>query len=428
MNASSNQSPVWSHEIQQRNLRWNYAAMIADGATYMAGMAFVSAESVLPSMVKDLGGADWLIALSPSFLLIGSMVTPLFMVHHIERLRSYRPFVFRMSIPQRLIPLLAGLCLLFAWDYIPRTAFWLAALTQFFMGLTGGLGSAAFWELFGKVIPTNKRSSNTAWRNGIGLIVGIAAGAVIGGILSTYPGRTGYGLLLLMQATMLCISGVFFYMIREYPDPPHEARPHRSMREVLMNIPKVLASEKNFRLFILVRSLGQAHVIVIPFLALYFRRSMGLGDHALGYFVQAQMAGGLLGNIFAGYVGDKLGAKLPLQCSRAVALLLCVAAIFTTAPWAAIACFFLIGIVININQISENMLILELASPENRPALVAMQSILLMPVTLLFGLTSKWLFQATENVQAQGAVAAVLILVSLLILNRIRDPRQARTA
>ena len=424
MNSHSKPQQYWSPEVQQRNLRWNYAAMIADGATYMAGMAFVSAESVLPTMVKDLGGADWLIALSPSFMLIGSMMTPLLLVHHIEKLRSYHPFIFRLSITQRLVPLISGLALLFFWNRVPAVAFWLAALTQFIMGLSGGLGSSAFWELFGKVIPPQRRASNTALRNGIGLLVGVGAGFIIGRILAHYPGRTGYGLLLIIQSCFLCLSGFFFYQIREYPDPPNTTRPHRSFRDVLAEIPAVLAKEKAFRRFMWVRSLGQAHVIVIPFLALHFRKHLGLPDNALGGFVQAQMIGGLIGNVFTGYFGDRLGSRLPLMISRCIAFSLCIAAAFVSAPWAAIACFFAIGLIININQIAENLMVLELASPENRPALLAMQSLLLMPVTLLFGLASKWLFQATDDPSAQGAVAALLILGSFLILRRIRDPRR----
>ena len=59
-----------------------------------------------------------------------------------------------------------------------------------------------------------------------------------------------------------------------------------------------------------------------------------------------------------------------------------------------------------------------------------MQSLLLMPVTLGFGLASKWLFQATGDLRAQGIVAALLLLTSFLILRRIRDSRlgAAKTA
>ncbi len=428
MNSAAKKTETWSPEVQQRHLRWNYTAMIADGAAYTAGMAFVSAESVLPSMIKELGGADWLIALSPSFLLIGSMMTPLLMVHHVEKMKVYRPAVFYWSIIQRLVPLVSALLLLFGWAYLPGTVFWFVALTQFLQGLGGGLCSSAFWELYSKVIPANRRSSNSAWRNGIGLLVGIGAGYVISQILAEHPGRTGYAFLLLLQFAFLALSGVFFYMVREAPDPDHAARPHRSLREFLVQIPAVLAAEKNFRRFIWVRSLGQAHVIIIPFLALHFRKELGLPDNALGHFVQAQMFGGLLGNLLAGYYGDRLGARKPLLFSRLIALSLCVAVIFVSAPWAAVLCFFAIGLIININQVSENMLLLEIASPENRPALVAMQSLLLMPVTLGFGLASKWLFQATGDLRAQGLVAFMLLVTSFLILRRIRIARPSSPA
>lgn len=414
---------TWSAETLRQHLPWNYVILIADGAAYMAGMAFVSAESVLPSMVRDLGGADWLVALSPSFLLMGSMMTPLILVHYIERLRLYHPFIFKMSIAQRLIPLAAGFSVLFFWDKIPTLAFWLAALTQFLMGLSGGLGSTAFWEMYGKVIPPDRRASNTAWRNGLGLVIGVAAGWFIGRILANYPGRNGYGLLLVIQGSFLILSGIFFAMIRELPWPETQERPKRSMQDVFKMIPKVLREEHSFRLFMVARALGQAHVIVIPFLALQLRKRLNLEESALGSFVQAQMLGGLLGNLLTGYLGDRLGARLPLLVSRGLALGLCVIAILARSEMTAMLCFLLIGLVININQIAENLLVLELASPANRPALLAMQSIFLMPVTLAFGLLSKTLFQASGNLLAPAAIAGLFILCSFIILKKIKDPR-----
>jgi MFS family permease len=213
---------------------------------------------------------------------------------------------------------------------------------------------------------------------------------------------------------------VFFWFLREYPNPPHEARPHRNLGDVLRQIPEVLGGEKNFRLFLVMRSLGQAHMILVPFLAWQFRKTLGLPEAFIGHLVQAQMLGGLLGNALAGYWGDRQGAKGPLEFSRLLTFGLCSLAAWVSAPWAALGIFFLLGVVINVNNISENMFLLEVIKPEKRPILISMQSILLMPVLILFGLVSEWLFQASNDLSAQALVAGLLTLSSYWVLRSIR--------
>lgn len=416
----------WSEEARKRHLGWNYGAYIADGAVYMAGLAFLSPESVLPTMVSELGGPSWLVALSPALMFIGSMITPLLMVHKVEKLDSYKRFTFNVGIPHRFVPAAAALALLVGWHFAPGPAIWMASLAPFLIGVTGGLTSAGFWQLYSKLLPANKRLSNSAWRYGIGLLVGYLAGAVITIVLDRFPGREGYGILFLLQFLGFALSGVCFSLLREYPDPPHEARPHRELGDVLKKIPQVLREEHIFRRYMLARALGQAHFIILPFMALHFRGVLGLPESFLGRIVQAQMLGGLLGAVIAGYLGDRKGAKLPICIARGLMLITCAATFWVSAPWQALACFFLIGMVVYMLNISEYTFVLELTTSERLPSMVAVQSLLLMPVTLGFGLLSKWLFQAGEGIAWHGLVSGLFLLVSLWLLSRIPDPRQTK--
>jgi MFS family permease len=425
---SKPQTAYWSAEAQAKRLRWNYVVMILDGASWMAGMAFMTSETLMPNMIRDLGGSDWMVALAPGLLLLGTMSTPLLMVHHVEQLREYKPYTFRVSLAQRFIPLLAALGLLLFWDRAPGLCLLLAAFNQLLIGLIGGLSSPAFWQLYSKIIPANRRSSNSAWRNSVGVLVGIGSGATIAGVLAAHPGRTGYAILLLLQSSLLLLSGVFFALIRELPDPPHEARPHRGPLDVLRSIPAMLTGNGDFKRYLAFRALGQAHVILVPFMAISFRARLGLPEVFLGYFVQAQMFGGVAGNLMAGVWGDRAGSHKPLAAARLSGIVLCAAAPFIAGPAPAIASFFLLGLLINVNNTSENMLLLELSSPEQRPSLIAMQSIILVPTLLAFGLLSRWLHQFSGNLVAEAVAAGLLLTLSHLTLMRLRNPRRSPAA
>lgn len=404
-------------------MRWNYSVLVADGASFLAGLAFVSQESVLPNMIRELGGADWMVALSPALYFLGTMMTPLLLVHHVEKLTLYRGFTLRLSMLQRSAPLLCALALLFAYDKLPGPTVTFAALTPLLVGILGGLCTPSFWQLYGKILPPNRRASNSALRYGLGLLIGCVAGFVISTVLAKHPGNEGYGILFFLQFLGMALSGVFFFLVRELPDPPHAARPHRSLGDVLRVAPQVLREEKSFRRFLASRAFGQAHFILLPFLALEIRAKLQLPESFLGQLVVSQMIGGLLGGAIAGFWGDKSGSLGPIRLARFIVLALCLGCFWISQPWMALGAFFLVGVFVNILNISENTFVMDLVTPERLPALIAMQSLLLMPATLLFGLVSKWLHQCGPGLGWHCLATGLLVGISLLLLRHMPDPR-----
>ncbi len=60
-----------------RYTAYNYWLNVFDGAMYTGGLHFVSAEVVLTALVRQLGGADWMIAYTPTLMLLGGAALPL---------------------------------------------------------------------------------------------------------------------------------------------------------------------------------------------------------------------------------------------------------------------------------------------------------------------------------------------------------------
>jgi hypothetical protein len=72
-----------AHPDVARHLPRNYTAHAVEGGMYMGGLAFAHPQTVLPRMVEQLGGPDWLIALAPVLLMIGFSSPSLFVTHRI---------------------------------------------------------------------------------------------------------------------------------------------------------------------------------------------------------------------------------------------------------------------------------------------------------------------------------------------------------
>ena len=101
--------------ISAKEIRRNYWAHSIEGGLYFAGMAFISAELVLPSLIRSLGGSNLAISFSPTLLMVGFMLTPLFTAHLIERLHRLKPAVTLFGGLHRIPYFIIAYILFFSW-------------------------------------------------------------------------------------------------------------------------------------------------------------------------------------------------------------------------------------------------------------------------------------------------------------------------
>ncbi|MGH8047242.1 MAG: hypothetical protein ACREKL_08345, partial [Chthoniobacterales bacterium] len=94
------------------NARFNYWTIVAEGALFGGALSFVNANTLLPAIVQSLGGAVWLISLMPIIMLVGFRLPPILTAYRIERLHTYKPFLVRAGLIQRLPFGIAGVALL----------------------------------------------------------------------------------------------------------------------------------------------------------------------------------------------------------------------------------------------------------------------------------------------------------------------------
>ena len=117
------------------NFRRNYAAHAVEGGFYMAGLTFVAYETILPPIIKTLGGPVWLISLAPALATIGFAIPPLFTAHLLEPLTRKMPVVAWNGLFIRGPFLIAALCLFFLADSHPVLTLAAVALAPFLNGL-----------------------------------------------------------------------------------------------------------------------------------------------------------------------------------------------------------------------------------------------------------------------------------------------------
>jgi MFS family permease len=400
----------------------NYLAHSIEGGIYVAGLAFLAAETVMPAMVKSLGGPNWLVAMMPMMTALGFSWLPLLTAHRVERLAWVKPFICKTGVFQRLPYLIAGLILLLCSAPLPAAALYAVAFAPFISGAVGGISYSAWLELISKTIPERRRASAWAIRFVISGSVGIAAGAVISATLDRYPGPVGYGLLHLITFGFLAISYLIFLLIREQA-PSIAARNSRKLSENLISIPALLRARPELGRFALSRLIGYGLFVMVPFLSIHALETLGKPESYLGALVTAQMIGAITGNFIAGRLGDTRGGKAVLIMALLCFFVCAAGAAVNPWEWGFWVIFFVFGMGFYMNMIGDFTMSMELCAPERRPTYLSLlASIRFFGMLLAAGL-SALLRELFGGILPAALVASAALITSLALLSGVPEPR-----
>ncbi len=406
------------------HLRHNFWMHCLEGGFYMAGLAFISLETALPSFVRSLGGSDGLVAQLPVLLPAAFSTLGLFVAPLVERMHRLKPFVVAFGTLQRLPYLFAAL-LIFAMPNAGGTLLLIVVLTPVTSGLVGGVGVNAWMEMVTRMIPEHLRASGWAIRYMIQGFAGIGAGFAIHAILGHFPKNDarGYAWLHLICFACLMCSAVAQMLMKEAPDPKPLRLPRPPYRDYLRSLPRLLRAEPRLLRLVAARFTGLGYLMLVARLSIHALDSTGRPDEDKGLLLTASMVGALLGNTFAGHRGNQSGGRAIMLFARGLCLALCAALPFIHSFYGFLAAFFVLGFGLFVDRVGDLTFSAELCPVERRPTYLAIlafcQAIALVAGAFLSGIV----FRFTQNFNAVVLLCGIFAGASLLILRTIPEVR-----
>jgi len=406
------------------HLRHNFVVHAMEGGLFLGALCFINFTTVLPTIVRSLGGPDWLVARVPILLLSGLLLMPVFTAHRIERLRRYMPLLLTTGVFQRLPFLAAALALLYLADVSRPLVLAIVALGPVVAGVVMGVGLTAWQQLLLRTLPPHRRSVMLGIRSTIACAIGIGAGWVVKRVLETHPGPDGYAILHLCTFAMLALGYILFAMVRETaPPPPDDARP-LNLRENLRRMPGLVRTEKRVKQYLVSRSLLSGIFIIMPFLAIHARRTLGETEGFLGELVIVQTLGAAAGNLVGGAVGARAGGKAVLMAGQVAFLVL--------TPWSAVAAthvefyaiFLLFGFAQTTWQIGTMTLTLEICPLQKRSTYLAVIAFVCFASMLAASEISSLVWTGPERFTHLAILTTVAVALSLVFLVPLREPRR----
>jgi len=180
---------------------------------------------------------------------------------------------------------------------------------------------------------------------------------------------------------LLLVASLGFWLIREPPraDADGEVPSWREYGEQLRQAARQLGT------LIGVQLLTGFSLMVLPFYIVYARQELGAPLGAIGWFMLAQVLGGVLANLVWARLVDRCGSRRMLSACATVSTLTPLLAIgLGRLGWAGLLpVIFLGGATFNGRSVGFSSALLELAPAAERPTYSALNAVLILPAAFL---------------------------------------------
>ncbi len=391
------------------------------GISFSFAMAFSEPFSVLPVFLESFGISRTMLGLLIRIIKTGSALPQLLVADKLRRLPSGKPILFGAIWVRWL-----------AWGLIAASIFWWGdaahslvlmffVIFLFLFSFAGGVANVPFFNMIAKAIPANKRGRFFGLRQFWGGIAAVGAGWLVRFLLArpslAFPDNYGY--LFLITFFLLTFGYIALSLFRE-PEQKIES-PERKAASQKTGVLDYLKNHAPLRNLIISQFGGQSLMIAMPFFVLYAREGLHFPDAWIGYFVMAQMLGGVVSNFLWAWLSDHYGNRIVIRFSILAALLTLLLALIVHSFFLYLFVFVMAGFYLNGAGIGYNNYIMELGDAGERPRLISIQGTLMFPVyffPLLGGfLVDRFGFTATF------LLTALILLLSFLISFRLCEPR-----
>ncbi len=404
--------------------RWNFFANVMDGALFSFGMSFAPQLTVLPLLVRSIGGGNVAVGLIPVVWTLGFNFPQFLIAGYAERQARKKPLLLKTAVWQRLPWLFLSLAAYFLFGRVGSGV----ALVVFFAlyamaAVCGSLNLPVWFDLVAELTPARWRGRLFGTRLVTGSLLGILGGAIVASVLSESSSAGGFAFLLLLAFLGTCASYAFLLTLKE---PAAAALPVRDERQgTTRPVVRHLATNRNLRNFIIADALQISATMALAFITVTAVDRFILPDSAAGTFTVIIMGSTIAGGLVFGAVGDRFGHKTNLILAAVITLTLALIAVSAGTAEVFSAVFVCAGLTTALSQISRLAFLAELADEGERPSVIALANMISSPF-MFWGAIGG----ALANTLGYNAVflltAFFAAAAALWLLIAVRDPMHGK--
>ncbi|MFN2334766.1 MAG: MFS transporter [Wenzhouxiangellaceae bacterium] len=364
----------------------NFLAQVATQFMTKLGDAIANPKTVLAWLMTALSVPPAFTSFLVPIRESGSLIPQLIIAAWVRR-QSVRKWTFVLGSILQGVAVAAMALVAVTLDGNAAGAALLAALAIF--SLSRGLCSVASKDVLGKTVPKTRRGRVSGWSEFLAGIITIGVGAALLSGSSNDGDMTRWLLLLGCAAVLWLIAAGIYATIREYPGATSGGG--NAISEAVQRL-GLLRDDRQFRLFVIARSLLLCSALSAPFFILLAHQNTQGALVSLGLFVIADGVAGLVSAPFWGRFADSSSRQVMIiaGAGSAVTGLILVALVATAPalagkPWLYPIFFFFLSISHAGVRMGRKTYIVDLAGGNKRTDYVAVSNTVIGFVLLAAG-------------------------------------------
>jgi MFS family permease len=393
--------------------------MFIDAVGWPLGWMILSVDTVLPAFLLHLTHSPQAVALVRATYAFGVWLPVLWGPRLIARMRRRGWFVASVGLVERIPLLVFAIAAPLLAVAAPRTM-----LIVFFAGwavrsLAEGVNIAAYAALLDESVPPQRRGALWGVSSGISAALALPVGVWASGCLAAYPFPVGYTILFFVGFAVLVATVIPLGWVREQVGERLPARDGGWGIGALRR----LREDRQLRRYALATAVGGVAQMALPFYIVHTLQALGAPEYHTPLYAGTQAAAAAVGSIAFGLAGDRCGNKRPLMLALTLGLLAPLLASIAKSPAAMFPAFAALGLSMSGSEVCRYNLLLEIP-PRGRVAeYVGVSFSMILPVYAVSPVIGARVVEVWGT-HAVFAPAAVGLVLAIVLLTRVRDPRR----
>lgn len=299
--------------------RRNFVLGVISGVAYNVNASLLSTQLVMTWFVSELTESNLLISLLVPIEIGTWYVLQPFLSCYVRRRSRALPLYRAMAVIR--VGALASLTLAAA--CMGSRVILLPVFMVLFTVYRVAAGTAAlpFLSVVAKTVPADRRGRYFGWRRFAGGLLAMAGAVLVKTVLS--PGfalgfPANYAVLFAGGCLVTVVMVATFCLVDE-PGGPAESDGTVPAEPFRRRLERALA-DRNYVRFLALRVALAVASWAVPFYVVYARRGLGVSGDAVGTYVMASTAAGVVSNLALGWIGDRHGNRLLVRLAALTAV------------------------------------------------------------------------------------------------------------
>lgn len=404
--------------------RRNVGVLGVDMALFAMGLGALGQLTIIPLFVSKLTDNPLAVGAVTAAFQIG-WLPQVFAAGLVERSVRKWPWVIWFSSFERLASLVLVLCAL----ALPHTGAWILAfvyLACFSQTMFAGLCVGPWLDVIARSVPGRLRGRFFGISNMAGALLGAISAAIAVPLLNYFPFPYNFAACFGLATFIYAIGMIPLCMVREPPGPP--PRPPRPFKSQLADLPRLLASDRPFRSFLIGLSIVSFATMSNGFVAVYAVSVLGAPDEIAGWYTATLFIAQTVASLFLGWLGDRFGFLFIGRSVVFATISMCLVALVVPDPVWLLVGFALLGIVQSGSMLARMTGSTEYGPPERRPSYVALAFGIVGPSAAIAPLLGGQIVAVLGYPWLFGISAAVALLALPFLGDRARPPARPADA